>query len=62
MQQLYYDSIAIVAKYSLLHFFLTFTANLKWLEILNKLVPKQTAADCLDLVACVFYIKMTELF
>ena len=54
MQQLFQDSIAIVRFFSKLTFFITATANPKWPEIVNNLLPGQQANDRPDLVARVF--------
>jgi len=58
MQQLYQDSIAIVRHFGKLLLFITFTANPKWVEIINELLPNQSAADRPDLVARVFNLKV----
>ena len=51
MQQLYQDSIAIVRRFGKPSLFITFTANSKWAEIENDLLPDQPATDRPDLVA-----------
>jgi len=61
MQQLYQDSIAIVRHFGKPSLFITFTANPKWIEILNELLPNQSAADRPDLVARVFNLKVRDL-
>ena len=61
MQQLYQDSIAIVRHFGKPSLFITFTANPKWVEITNELLPSQTAADRPDLVARVFNLKVRDL-
>jgi hypothetical protein len=43
MQQLYQDSMAIVRHFGLPILFITFTANPKWTEITDALLPGQTA-------------------
>ena len=57
MQQHFQDSMAITRHYGCPTFFITFTANPKWDEITDALLPGQTAADRPDLVARVFHIK-----
>ena len=61
MQKLYQDSIAIVRRFGKPSLFITFTANPKWQEIENELLPNQTAADRPDLVARVFNLKVQDL-
>ena len=61
MQQLYQDSIAIVRHFGKPSLFITFTANPKWVEIVNELLPNQSAADRPDLVARVFNLKVRDL-
>jgi len=61
MQQLYQDSIAIVRHFGKPSLFITFTANSKWVEIANELLPSQSAADRPDLVARVFNLKVRDL-
>ena len=57
MQQLYQDSMAIVRFLGKPSLFLTFTANPKWIEIKQELLPGQSATDRPDLVARVFHMK-----
>jgi hypothetical protein len=61
IQQLFQDSIAIVRYFSKLSFFITFTANLRWLEIVNNLLLGQQLTDRPDLICCVFALKVKEL-
>jgi len=61
MQQLYQDSIAIVRHFGKPSLFITFTANPKWVEIANELLPGQNAGDRPDLVARVFNLKVRDL-
>jgi hypothetical protein len=49
--------MVIVAYYGCPSFFIIFIANPKWVEITIKLLPGQTASNCLDLVSQVFHIK-----
>lgn len=61
MQKLYQDSIAGVRCYGQPSLYITFTANPKWEEIGNELLPNQTAVDRPDLVAHVFNLKVHDL-
>jgi len=61
MQQLYQDSMAIVRHFGKPSLFITITANPKWVEIENELLPNQSAADRPDLVARVFNLKVRDL-
>ena len=61
MQKLYQDSIAIVRRFGKPSLFIIFTANPKWQEIENELLPNQTAVDRPDLVARVFNLKVQDL-
>ena len=61
MQQLFQDFIAIVQHFDKLTLFVTFTANLNWIEIQHELLPDQSVTDCLDLVAHVFQLKKKAL-
>jgi len=61
MQQLYQDSMAIVCHFGKPSLIITFTANPKWVEIENELLPNQTTADRPDLVARVFNLKVRDL-
>jgi len=57
MQQIYQDSMTIVRYMGRPSLFITFTANPKWAEITQELLPGQIAGDRPDLVARVFYLK-----
>ena len=59
MQQLYQDSMAIVRHFGCPTLFITFTANPKWQEIVDKLLPGQTAVERPDLVVRVFHFKQS---
>ena len=61
MYQHYQDAMTIVTKYGKPDIFLTFTANPKWPEILENLLPHQSASDRPDLVSRVFHLKLKEL-
>ena len=60
MYQHYQDAMTIVTKYGKADIFLTFTANPKWPEILENLLPHQSARWP-DLVSCVFHLKLVVL-
>ena len=55
------DSLAICRKVGRPDYFITFTANPKWPEIQNALLPGQKPYDREDLVVRVFHMKMQEL-
>ncbi|MCP3668651.1 MAG: hypothetical protein GY696_40250, partial [Gammaproteobacteria bacterium] len=61
MQQNYQDAMAIVRKFGKPDLFITFTANPKWREIRENLLPNQTAMDRPDLVSRVFHMKCEQL-
>ena len=61
MQQLFQDSMAIVRHFGKPTFFITFTANPRWTEITQELLPSQQPADRPDIVARVFRLKLLEL-
>lgn len=61
MQQLYQDSMAIVRKMGKPDLFVTFTCNPKWKEIIDALLPGQSAVDRPDIVARVFKLKLQAL-
>lgn len=61
MQQLYQDAMAIVREYGRADLFITFTANPKWPEITNCLLPGETASDRPDIISRVFAIKCESL-
>ena len=60
MQQLYQESMAIVRHFGRPTIFITFTTNPKWKEIVDELLPGQTAVDRPDLVARVFHLKQQQ--
>lgn len=57
MQLLSQDSMAIVRHFGRPTLFMTFTANPKWEEILQELLPGQSAVDRPDLVARLFHLE-----
>ena len=61
MYQHYQDAMTIVTKYGKPDIFLTFTANPKWSEIVENLLPHQSASDRPDLVSRVFHLKLKAL-
>ena len=61
MYQHYQDAMTIVTKYGKPDIFLTFTANPKWPEVLENLLPHQSANDRPDIVSRVFHLKLKEL-
>lgn len=61
MQQLFQDSMAIVRYFGKPTFFITFTANPRWPEIIENLLPGQQPTDRPDLIARVFCLKVQEL-
>ena len=61
MYQHYQDAMTIVTKHGKPDIFLTFTANPKWLEILENLLPHQSASDRPDLTSRGFHLKLKEL-
>src|SRR5579859_871153 len=61
MWQLYHDAMGIVRYCGKPDLFITMTANPKWDEITNALLPGQTAQDRPDLVARVFRLKLRTL-
>ena len=56
MQQIFQDSMAIVRQLGRPSLFITFTANPKWKEIMDELLPGQSPQDRPDLVARVFHM------
>lgn len=52
--------MAIVRHFGKPSLFITFTANPRWLEILNHLKPRQQPTDRPDLIARVFRLKVQE--
>ena len=61
MYQKYQDVMTIVTKHGKPDIFLTMTANPKWSEIQDNLLPHQTASDRPDIVSRVFHLKLKEL-
>ena len=61
MYQKYQDAMTIVTKHGKPDIVLTMTANPKWPEIQDNLLPHQTASDRPDIVSRVFNLKLKEL-
>ncbi|SGY54089.1 BQ5605_C006g03838 [Microbotryum silenes-dioicae] len=61
MVQLYQDAMAIVCVFGAPDIFITMTCNPAWSEIVNTLLPGQTASDRPDIVARVFHGKLKAL-
>ena len=61
MYQKYQDAMTIVTKHGKPDIFLTMTANPKWPEIQENLLPHQNASDRPDIVSRVFNLKLKEL-
>ena len=59
--QNFQDAMSIVRVHGKPDIFLTFTANPKWQEITQSLLPHQTANDRPDIVSKVFNLKLLEL-
>ena len=55
------DAMAIFSKFGPPDLFITFTANPKWLEITENLIPGEQPSDRPDLVARVFKLKLKSL-
>jgi Helitron helicase-like domain at N-terminus len=55
------NSLAISRKYGVADLFITMTANPKWPEVLDALLPGQTPSDRPDLVSRVFHQKKLHL-
>ncbi len=62
MMQAYQDVMAIVQSKGILDVFLTFIWNPNWQEIVTEFEPNQTASHRLDLVACIFQMKVKAFF
>jgi len=58
MQQLFQDSMAIVRQFGRPTFFITFTANPHWHEVLDNLYQGQQPQDRPDLIARVFHLRI----
>ena len=52
------DALAINRYYQGADLFLTATANPKWPEIQEALLPGQSVNDCPDIICHVFHLKM----
>ncbi|SGY19929.1 BQ5605_C017g08389 [Microbotryum silenes-dioicae] len=61
MIQLYQDAMAIVRVFGAPDIFITMTCNPAWSEIVNALLPGQTASDRPDIVTRVFHGKLKAL-
>jgi hypothetical protein len=61
MGQLYQDAMARVRKFGKSDLFVTFTSNPKWKEITDALFRGQIAKDHLELITCVFNLKLDAL-
>jgi hypothetical protein len=60
MQRLFQDSIAIISYFGKPNFFITFTANPQWPEILRELKEGQNPLDQPDLITRIFRLKCKE--
>ena len=58
MKQLYQDAMAIYRHYSRSDFFITFTCNSKWDEIISNIPARSITVDRLDIVSRVFNLKL----
>ena len=61
MAQLFQDAMAIVRKLSTPDYFVTFTCNPNWPEVVAELEPGQSPSDRADLTARVFKMKLAAL-
>ena len=61
MYQTFQDAMTIVTKYGKPDIFLTITANPRWPEIQDNLLPHQCANDRPDIVSHVVNLKLKEL-
>ena len=61
-QKMVADSLAIVKKHGRPTYFITFTTNPKWREIVEQLQKGQTAADRPDITVRVLKAKLQQLF
>ena len=59
--QLYQDAMAIVQCFGKQDFFLTFTCNHRWKEIIDELLEGQSPEDHPDIVSRVFKLKLHAL-
>ena len=58
MYQAYHDAMCLVQKFGKADYFITFTCNPLWEDIVNSLLPGQTPMDRPDIVARVFHLKL----
>jgi hypothetical protein len=58
MQQLYQDSMASVRHYGAPSLFLTMTANPRWIEVAECLLPYLEPTDRADIVSRIFHLKL----
>lgn len=61
MHQRFLDSTAVVRVFGDPSFFITFTCNPNWLEIVTELLPNQKPSDRPDIIARVFKLKKDAL-
>ena len=61
MYQNYQDAMSIVVKYGKPDIFLTMTANPRWPEVTENLLPHQEPSDRPDIISRVFHLKLQEL-
>ena len=61
MAQCYQDAMVVARYFGKINYFITMTTNPRWREIVENLLPGQTAPDRLDLVARVFRLKQAQL-
>ena len=61
MFQTFQDSMALARQFGKISFFVTMTANSRWKEVQDALLPGQRAEDRPDLIARVFAMKKAEL-
>ena len=55
------DAMSIVVKYGKPDIFLTMTANIRWPEVTENLLPHQQPSDRPDIISHVFHFKLQEL-
>ena len=61
IRQCYQDSIVIIQKLGYLSLFIIFIVNLQQLEIQQELYKEEIGLNQLDLIVCIFYIKVYKL-
>ena len=61
MRQQYQDAMAICRQFGKPDFFITFTCNPRWPEILDALYPGQQPEDAPHIVSRVFHLKLHSL-